>query len=149
MSRLPAAAAVTVVVAAAGYEGALALGWRSTRTLSDRPDEWIVPVVAFGALVLLAVLVATRAAIPESVLALAAASALLLARFHSFDPYYVPTLRRMSDGGVVGAAWVYGLIAAGGASAGLLFVHRRPGRLSGAVVLLLIARTVELADTGH
>jgi hypothetical protein len=41
-----------------------------------------------------------------------AAVAFVVARFYSFDPYYAPELRRMSDGGLVAPGLIYVLIVA-------------------------------------
>jgi hypothetical protein len=146
---------VTLVLGAAAYEAALAFGWTATRPLSERPSEWIVPLVAFAGLVLLALafLVAARGAplraqraVP---LALPAAAALLAARFYSYDPYYLPTLRRLSDGGVVEPAWTYGLIAAATIIEVVILLRLRLGLLLAAPLLLLIAGTLIVAVTGH
>lgn len=40
-----------------------------------------------------------------------AAAAFVVARFYSFDDYYLPTLRRMSDGGWVPGKWIIVLAA--------------------------------------
>ncbi|MGD0167807.1 MAG: hypothetical protein ABSC51_11080 [Gaiellaceae bacterium] len=77
------------------------------------------------------------------------AVAFATARFYSFDPYYAPTLRRMSDGGFVPGGWI---ICLGGLAlaAGLLFLVRpRNVRALTPLALLLIALTVLLESTGH
>jgi hypothetical protein len=73
-----------------------------------------------------------------------AAAAFLVARFESYDAYYAPALRRMSDGGLVSPLWVWFLCAEAVAVA---FVPR--AQAVAAAVLLLIACTALLAGAGH
>lgn len=73
-----------------------------------------------------------------------AAAAFLAARFESYDPYYAPTLRRMSDGGLLSPWWVWFLCAA----AIVVAVVPR-GRSVAPAVLLLIACTALVAGVGH
>ena len=47
----------------------------------------------------------------EAALAPAAAT-FVTARFYTFDPYYFPALRRISENGVVPAAWIFALFTA-------------------------------------
>jgi hypothetical protein len=72
------------------------------------------------------------------------AAGFLAARFESYDPYYAPALRRMSDGGLVTPWWTWFLCAAAVAAAGL--PRARP---VAAAVLFLIACTALLAAAGH
>jgi hypothetical protein len=72
------------------------------------------------------------------------AAAFLVARFESYDAYYAPTLRRMSDGGLLSSGWVWLLCAAAVAAAAL-----QRARAVGAAVLLLIAGSALLAGAGH
>jgi hypothetical protein len=71
-------------------------------------------------------------------------AAFLVARFESYDAYYAPALRRMSDGGLLSPWWVWFLCAAAVATA---VVHR--ARPVAAALLLLIACSALLAGAGH
>jgi hypothetical protein len=104
MSGPRSAAAVvvsTVLLAAATFEAAIALGWIAIGGASGvgaahAGTARLVGLAAAlaGVILLCAAPVRVAAAIPL------AACALMLARYNSFDPYYAPALRRMSDGGL-------------------------------------------------
>jgi hypothetical protein len=72
------------------------------------------------------------------------AAAFLFARFESYDAYYAPTLRRMSDGGLLSPWWV-AFVCAAALAATLV----RRGRSVAPAVLLVIALTGLIADAGH
>ena len=79
----------------------------------------------------------------------ASAAVFMVARFYTYDPYYAPTLRRMSDDGAVPASWVYLL-------AGLALLvtltaraHARVGMISAAMVVLLCGLTSLWEGSGH
>ena len=78
-----------------------------------------------------------------------AAAAFLVARFYTFDPYYLPTLRRASDGGLVAPEVVY-LLAGLALVAGLL-VRLRPrvGLWLTSVVMIGCALFAWVAYGGH
>lgn len=101
-----------VLVAGAAYEVALML-WGSYSGLEpgqSAAGENVVAAVAGFAMIAGLVLVALgRARAPNqaavTVFAVAAA-AFVTARFFTYDPYYFPTLRRYSDGGILPLWWV-------------------------------------------
>jgi hypothetical protein len=75
--------------------------------------------------------------------------AFLLARYLSYDPYYAPSLRRMSDGGLVSPEWVAFVCVAAAATAA---TARRGPRLATAVIALLMwtsALTALAMGLGH
>ena len=74
-----------------------------------------------------------------------AAAAWLVAHYHAFDSYYLPTHRRFSDAGSVSPPWVYGLALAGIA---VTLASRRTSLLAPAYVLLC-ALTVVGMGIGH
>lgn len=83
----------------------------------------------------------TRGGVAVFALLAPAGAAYLIARWYSFDPYYLPSLRRYADGGIHGP-WIVAvaLVAVG---AGMLTVARpRPGCVVSFVVLLVEALTV-------
>ena len=70
-----------------------------------------------------------------------AGAAYLIARWYSFDPYYLPSLRRYADGGIHGP-WIV-VVTLAGVGAGMLTLARpRPGCVVSLVVLLVEALTV-------
>jgi hypothetical protein len=73
-----------------------------------------------------------------------AAAAFLVARFESYDAYYAPALRRMSDGGLVSPWWV-GFLCVAAVAVALL----PRARAVAPAVLLVIACTALIANAGH
>jgi hypothetical protein len=78
-----------------------------------------------------------------------AAAAFVLARFYSYDPYYAPTLRRMSDEGLVPDSWVYLLMGLALLAAVVSRIRPRVGLGATALVLLLSAVTALAEGGGH
>jgi hypothetical protein len=147
--------AVGVVLAGAAHQAAVALGWLSIGLRTGEPasgqslflgSALIVLLLAALALPFAAVGGRRVAALPW--LALAAAL-LVVAHFFTYDPYYAPSLRRMSDGGAIPGTWIVLVVACALAAS---LVAARADRLgSGAVALacLLAFGTALLADFGH
>lgn len=152
-----AAIVVLVLLAAASYETAIALQWLEIGPLpgEGRREEEQALLVAVVAQLVGAVLAASDAFAPRiktaatgSIIPLAAA-AFMTARFYSFDPYYAPTLRRMSDGGLVAPWWVFTLVACSLLAAALTRARPRVGFGVVAVVLPLCALTAFAMGLGH
>lgn len=77
-----------------------------------------------------------------------AAVAFVVARFYSFDPYYAPTLRRMSDGGLVAPGLIYLLIVA--AFIGAALMRKWPSAAPlGAALLVFSALLALVESAGH
>jgi hypothetical protein len=76
------------------------------------------------------------------------AVAFVVARFYTFDPYYAPYLRRMSDGGLVAPGLIYLLIAAAVIVAALMKKWRSAAPL-GAALLLFSALLALVEGAGH
>ena len=76
-------------------------------------------------------------------------AAFVVARFYTYDPYYLPTLRRMSDGGLFSPAWIFGLAAAALATSLLTAIRPRAGRPIAVVVLLACVFTALFESAGH
>jgi hypothetical protein len=93
-----AALVVLLVLLAAAYEAALALWWLEIGSLpgEGRPEEEDVLLLAVAAqlvgagLAASAIRRATKPAAVESMIPLASA-AFMMARFYTFDPYFLPT----------------------------------------------------------
>jgi hypothetical protein len=69
-----------------------------------------------------------------------AGAAYVLTRWLSFDPYYLPTLRRYSSGGVSGM-WIAVVCLAGIAAAVLVTFRARAGAAAVSAVLVVSAHT--------
>jgi hypothetical protein len=148
---------VAVLLGAAGYNAAVALEWIS---MGSEPGAgatgddvaWTAGMFAlligmgYFALQLLRREVRVRSVAPLIPLA---AVAFVTARFYSFDPYYLPTLRRFSEGGSVAAAWVYGLVACAVIVAPAVRFWPRTGSLVASGLLLVSAATVFASGVGH
>ena len=157
LERLITIAVLAVLIAATAYEAALAFNWLSVGPLPGETPVGYGLVLASALLALLVgvVLLAVAASRPQPrrdpfwSLVGPAAAAFVVTRFHSFDPYYAPTLRRMSEHGMVPDAWVYALVFFAVVAAILTRVRLRQGLAVNALVLLLGALTALAAGTGH
>jgi hypothetical protein len=124
----------------------------------DRPPLYETAAVgsailalALAGLLLLAALGArSTPLIPVRLLAYinGAAASFVVARFFSYDPYYAPTLRRMSDGIVAG--WWIVLLTVFAAGAGwAVFRSPRIGTIITAFLLWMCAFTALVSGLGH
>jgi general stress protein CsbA len=150
-SHFVAAVLVGVLLAAACYEGAVALGWLHLGKAPGEgpPGQGLVLVAALAALVVAAGLAAVAPRRPLVPLLAPAAAALVVARFYTYDPYYLPTLRRMSDGGAVAGRWVAFVCAAAAVAALTSRVRPRTGSFLTVAVLILCFGTVVFEGAGH
>jgi hypothetical protein len=147
-------AVVLVLLAAAAYEAAVAFEWISMGSQPGDAAAGQAPVSMAAFLALLTGIVATLISRrilrrwPAALVPVAAA-AYMVAHYYAFDPYYLPTLRRLSDGGVVAAAWVYGVAVA--SLVATVAIRRRPSTapVLTPLVLLVCAVTVFAQGKGH
>lgn len=153
MNRLPSIAGLAVVavlVVAAAYEALVAFGAieLGSEPGAGPPGEGLVLLCALVAMLVGAALAMLPRGGALPLLAPAGAG-FLLARFYTFDPYYLPGLRRMSDGGLLPPPLVYAVVAASLLAA--VFAQRRPlvGRLFTGGVLLASALLALVAGAGH
>jgi hypothetical protein len=149
--RLSIAIVLFVLVGATIYEALVALGVIDLGALPGEgpPGEGLARLLALVAvLVGAAIVVAAPLAAPGAFLA-PAAGAFLLARFYTFDPYYLPTLRRMSDQGLLSPLLVYSVVAV--AIAVALVSGRWPGvgRYLGPPIALAASLLAFAAGGGH
>jgi hypothetical protein len=144
------AAILVALFAAAIYEALVALGF--IHLGSEPGDGASGESVVFGAAIL-AMLAGTALALAPHVsltrLLAPAGAAFLLAHFYTFDPYYLPSLRRMSDHGLVASWLVYCVAALALATAVLAQRRESAGRLFTAVVLVASAFLSLFAGAGH
>jgi hypothetical protein len=146
---------LAVLAAAAAYETAVALEWISLGTQpGDGPAfEGLVLLAALaamfiGALVSFALSTEGRCSTPVAPFG-AAAGAFMVARFHGFDPYYLPTLRRYSDAGTFSPAWVYTVAGLGLLASLLCFARPKVGLVISGAVLFVCLFTSMFVGTGH
>jgi len=146
---------LAVLVAGAAYETAVALGWISLGTQPGEgpPFEGLVLVAALiamlvGALVSFAVSTDGRCSTFVALFGVAA-GAFVVARFHGFDPYYLPTLRRYSDEGIFSPGWVYTVAGLGFLASFLCFARPRAGLVLSGAALFVCAFTSTFLGTGH
>jgi len=154
--RWAAAVVMLVLLAAASYEAALAFGWLG---IGQQPGEGhplegrvlaiaLVADLAGAALAAASALRRTTSASAVSMIPVGAA-AFMAARFYTFDPYYAPGLRRMSDGGFWPPSWVLTLVACSLLAGALTLARPRVGSGVGAMVVLVSAFTAFLMGVGH
>lgn len=78
-----------------------------------------------------------------------AAAAFAAARFFALDPYYLPTLRRMSDGGLVAGRWIVALVVLALLTGVVTKIKPRIGIFVTSIVLALGAHTSMIEGAGH
>jgi hypothetical protein len=78
-----------------------------------------------------------------------AAAAFLLAYFHTYDPYYLPTLIRYSERDFVPPALVYGLVGVAFAVGLVTLLRRRAGLVLSVPTILACALAAFWAGIGH
>ena len=160
--RLPsilAWAAAAILLFAAGYEalqalGVLEIGPQPGQTPTGETSVLTVAILtlAGGGLALLlcayssgwAMLVPPRALQALSV----SAAAFAIARWLSYDSYYAPTLRRMSEG-IIGRGWIVALVALAVVAAWSTSRDRRAGVALTGSVLWLAGFIALVASGGH
>jgi len=147
---------VSILAVATCYEAAVALGMLSLGPSDGEGPrgETLVVGTAFLALLFSGPLLfagslgrtTTRLA-PVPLVSLAAAT-YVVARFYSYDPYYAPTLRRMSEG-VVPGTWIVLLVVFAAGAAWYAVRSPRLGMALVSAVSWLSAITAIAVGTGH
>jgi hypothetical protein len=148
---------VVVLLAAAAYEAAVALEWISlgSEPGDDAPGQAVVTLAAFVALAagmgIGAVGALRRGRVRgwPAMLIPVAAAAYLVVHYYAFDSYYLPTLRRFSDDGSIGAAWIYGVAACAVGVAAVIVLTPRIGLALLPFVLLVVGVSVIGQGIGH
>lgn len=153
--ELGATPCLLAVTAAAVYEAAVALGWVPLGTLpGEGPSHEGIVLAAALLAILGGCVLSWRLALrggrnPSVALLGAAAAAFMVARFYSFDPYYLSTLRRYSDGGAVSPVWVYAAAAFALVVSLLCQTRPRTGFILNLPALLLCGLTALFVGVGH
>ena len=148
---------VAVLASAAVYEAAVALRWLEMGLVPGEgpAGEGWVRLAAFAAALVASLLCVAFARRPEArpravaPLVAPAAVAFCVARFYTFDPYYLPTMRRMSEGGAVAGWWIVALVVAAALAAVLTRFEPKTGLLLTSPVLVLSALTAAFEGAGH
>lgn len=136
-------------------EAGIALRWISMGTVPGAgPDgRGLVLAVAILALLIGAITLLSVAAVgsfPDRLLALFGplSASFVVARFFSFDAYYLPTLRRMSSG-IVPAEMVVAIVVLGVVAFATTLRFPRVGQVVTAITMLLSVGVAFFAGVGH
>jgi hypothetical protein len=142
-----------VLLGAAAYEAAVALEWIPVGTDPGENARFEGIVMASADLAILAGIVISlvlaardRRAVPAALFP-AAAAALMVARYYTFDTYYLPTLSRYSEGSF-SPTWVYGTALASVPAWFFSLAKPRVGFVLGASVMILCFFTMNLFGFG-
>lgn len=152
--RLAVVLALGVLLGATLYETLVAL---EVIELGSEPGDGPAGEQAIALVAVLTMLVAAGLAlfaalgahVPVPALLPPAAAAFLVARFYTFDPYYLPDLRRFADGGMLPPVLVWCVVAAAVGAALLTLVHRRAGAALSVPVILACALFAQVLVGGH
>jgi hypothetical protein len=153
-SRFLELGVLLVLLAAAAYEAAVALKWIPLGTLPGEDARFEGLVMGSALLALLAgiAIALVRAARDRrSILAalfVVAAVALMLARYYTFDTYYLPTLTRYSESGSFSPTWVYGVAIACVPAWFFSLAKPRLGFVLAVAVMILCLITVSFVGIG-
>ncbi|MGH3053300.1 MAG: hypothetical protein ACRDM8_10150 [Gaiellaceae bacterium] len=156
VTRLLALAVLVVLAGASGYELAVALGWLEVGPEPGQgpAGEGVVLTLALTAICTGAFVCWLRMLRPErasglELLIAPGAAMFVVTRFYTYDPYYAPALRRISEDGFIPAWWVFALAALALFAAILARARTRPGMSLALVVLVLSAFTALFERAGH
>lgn len=152
--RLVALVTLGVLVFATTYEALVAFGVIELGSLpGEGPSgEQAIALIAVLTMLVaagLALFAAFGARVPFLALLPAAAAAFLVARFYTFDPYYLPTLRRFSDDGMLPPVLVYGTLGLAVGVALLTRANQRVGAALSVPVILACALFAQVVVGGH
>lgn len=153
MRRSAVIVVLIALAAATAYDVAIAAGWIAMRAEpGNSPRGYdVVRVVAVVALFAGALLCLSGDPRPRPLPALLAPMgvAYVVARFYSYDPYYLPALRRISDHGEVAAPVLYALVAVTAAVLVLSLIRPRIGLRAAAALLFVSMVLSALEGAGH
>ena len=142
--------ALAVLVVCTLHQVAAAAGWIAVGPQSGDDPTGTTAVVIAALVAMVAGAVALGASVRSRLAPLVplAAVAFVVARFYTFDSYYAPALRRMSDGGLVAPGLIYALIVAAVVVA--VLIAKRPAAAPAGALLLVVLAFVALAESaGH
>jgi hypothetical protein len=116
------------------------------------PGERMVALIAVCAMLVaagLAVVAAVGASVPFVPLLAPAAAAFLAARFYTFDPYYLPDLRRFADDGMLPPVLVWCIVATAVGAGLFTRANWRVGAALSAPAILACAFFGQVLVGGH
>jgi hypothetical protein len=154
-ARFFALVPLAALVGATAYEILIAFEIVELGSLpgEDAPGAWTAGWLAalglLGAAVLCAFLTGVRNAPALAALFAPAAGAFVVAYFHTFDPYYLPTLIRYSQRDFVPPVLVYTLAAAAVVVGLMTFLRPRPGLVLSAPTILACGLAAWWSGLGH
>jgi len=142
---------VGILIASAAYELALALGVGSVgpEPGENVPGATAVRLVAVVAMLAGTGLVLAKLRSPVEALLAPAAALFVVPFYFTFDPYYAPTERRYSDGGMFPLSWIVAVAVAGLVAGVLAWLFPRVGAWATIPALLVLAFTALLMVGGH
>jgi hypothetical protein len=151
---------IAVLALGALYEAAIALGILDIGPQPGDDPAGYAPIIAsvMVALVVAGVLLFVGGAVtplgadwPTILVQLLdiAAVGFVIVRWYSYDAYYAPSLRRMSDGGLIPGIWIVGLAAIAAAAVLTAPRNSRAGLLLSGAATWISAFTALLAAGGH
>jgi hypothetical protein len=153
--RLVLVAVLGLLTTATVYEALVAL---RVIDLGSLPGEgppgagivgWLAATGIVAAAFLCGVLARSVRAPALAALFAPAAGAFLLAYFHAFDPYYLPSLIRYSERDFVPPALVYALVGATLAVGVVTLLRRRPGLVLSVPAILVCGLAAFWVGIGH
>ena len=153
--RVALVAVLGLLTTATVYEALVAL---RVINLGSLPGEgppgagfvgWVAAMGLVTAAFLCAVLARSERAPALAALLAPAAGAFLLAYFHAFDPYYLPSLIRYSERDFVPPALVYALAGATLAVGVVTLLRRRPGLVLSVPAILMCGLAAFWQGSGH
>jgi hypothetical protein len=152
--RLVALVTLGFLAFATTYEALVASGVIELGSLPGEgpPGEQTIALIAVLTMLVaagVALFAAFGARVPLLALLPPAAAAFLVARFYTFDPYYLPTLRRFSDDGMLPPVLVYGTLALAVGVALLTRANQRVGAALSVPVILACALFAQVVVGGH
>jgi len=142
---------IGTLMAAAAYELALALGAGSVgpQPGEDVPGATAIRVVAALAMFVGVGLVAAKLGPPVVELLAPAAVLFVVPLYFTFDPYYAPTERRYSDGGIFPLGWIAAVAVVGLVAGVLTALFPRLAVWATIPALLVLAFTAFFVVGGH
>ena len=142
-----------VLLGSATYEAAVALQWIPVgkEPGDDARFEGLVMSLALlaflgGIVISIGLAARDRRSVVGALIPVAGA-VMMIARYYTFDTYYLPSLTRYSEGSF-STSWVYGLAIASVSACVLSLVKPRIGAVTAVVVLFLCAFTVSFFGIG-
>jgi hypothetical protein len=152
--RLVVLATLGVLIVATTYEALVAFGVIELGSVPGEgaPGEGVVVLIAVLTMLVaagLALFAGLGARVPLLPLLPLAPAAFLVARFYTFDPYYLPTLRRFSEDGMLSPVLVFCVVAFAVGAALLTRANQRVGAALSAFAIFACAFFALVLVGGH